>query len=86
MFGAKQTWDGDDVVAGITNKNEDDDNLIMNVDFNQTDTDGLEETVGNFNIQYNTDYSLMFDDNFRIERKGFDIPDSLELDEDEQAF
>ena len=86
LYGAKETWDGDDVVAPITNKNDNDDDLIMNIDFNQTDTDGLEETIGNFNIQYNTDYSLMFDNNFRIEKKGFDIPDSLELDEDEQAF
>ena len=86
MFGGKTEWDGDDEIAPITNKDEDDVNLIMDVDMEQDDTDDLFDKVGFFNIKYNQDYTIGLDDNFRIDKKDFEIPDGLEKNENRQPF
>ena len=86
LFGSKTEWDGDDEIAPITNNVEDDVNLIMDIDMEQDDTDDLFDKVGFFNTKYNQDYTIDLDDNFRIDKKGFEIPDGLEKNENRQPF
>ena len=86
LFGGKTEWDGDDEIAPITNNVEDDVNLIMDIDMEQDDTDDLFDKVGFFNTKYNQDYTIDLDDNFRIDKKGFEIPDGLEKNENRQPF
>jgi len=72
--------------APITDLNENDTNLILNVDFDQTDTDDIIDKT-NFNqIEYNQDYEISLDDDFRIKTDTFFIPDGIEKNNNEQAF
>ena len=76
---------GDDT-APITNLDDSDENLILNLDFDQTDTDDIIDKT-NFNqIEYNQDFKLSLDDDFRIETNTFFIPDGIEKNNNEQAF
>ena len=86
LFGSKEVWNEDDVNAPITNRNEMDENLIMNINFEQTTTDNLEDSIGLFKVNYNQDYVIGFDENFRIGKKSIDIPDALEKNKTKQVF
>ena len=58
----------------------------MNINFEQTTTDNLEDSIGLFKVNYNQDYVIGFDENFRIGKKGIDIPDALEKNKTKQVF
>ena len=85
FFGNKSFWDSDDE-APITNINEENERLILNIDFNQSNTDELVDLIGAFDIEYNTDYGIKLDDNSRIERSLEDYPDFIEKNNRRQAF
>ena len=72
--------------ASITNLQEITGSLILNVDFNKTNTDKLEDLTSKNNIKYLKDFEIGFDDNLRLENKTIPIPDYLEKDKTEQAF
>ena len=85
FFGSKLSWDGDDK-SPITDINEINEKLILNIDFNQSNTDDLVDMINIFDIQYNTDYGIKLDNNSRIERSVEDYPDFIEKNNSEQAF
>ena len=72
--------------ASITTLEEDDINLILNVDFNQRNTNDVEDLTNNNNVQYIKDFEVKYDDNLRIKNNTLFFPDSLEDNKDEQAF
>jgi len=81
-----ETSYGSASLAPITNVNEDNEKLIMNIDFNQTVTDDLIDLTGIFDMQYNNDYEVKLDDNLRIEKSSMDYPDVISRDSREQVF
>lgn len=70
----------------ITNLDEVDENLILNVDFDQTTTDNLIDKTNLNKIEYNQDFELFLDDDFRIQTDTLIIPDGIETNNNEQAF
>jgi len=72
--------------APITNLNEVDDNLILDVDFGVNTTDSLFDKTDFSKLHYNQDFQLSLDDNLRLKTDTFIIPDSIEKDNSEQAF
>ena len=85
LFGLRTAWDGDDE-APITNKDEISDDLILNIDFDQTTTDDLIDKTNLFDITYNQDFQIKLDENLRVKRFAQDNPDALEQSNTEQAF
>ena len=47
---------------------EQSEDLILNIDFDQTITDDLIDSIGVFDIQYNTDYEVGLSENLRIKK------------------
>ena len=86
LFGGKQTWDGDDDSAPITNLDERDNNLILNIDFDQTVTDDLIDKTDLSKIHYNQDFEISLDNDLRLKTDTFIIPDGIEKNNSEQAF
>ncbi len=74
------------VDAPITNLNVVDENLILDVDFNQTTTDDLIDKTDFNKVDYNQDFQVSLDKNLRIKIDTFIIPDGIEKDNLEQAF
>ena len=72
--------------AAITDLNDSDSNLILNIDFDQTSTDDIIDKTNYNQIQYNQDYEVSLDDDFRVTTDTFNIPDSIEKNNNEQAF
>ena len=72
--------------APITNENDVDGNLILDVDFGVTTTDNLIDKTDFSELDYNQDFELSLDDNLRLKTDTFIIPDSIEKDNSEQAF
>ena len=70
----------------ITNLNEDDDNLIFNLDLNQSDTDGIIDKTGITKVDYNQDFELKLDDNLRLFKSTESESDPIKTDKSEQAF
>ena len=67
LFGSKPAWNEDDDSAPITNFNDADKNLILDIDFNQPNTNEIIDKT-NFNIiNYNQDFQLSLDDDLRIQ-------------------
>jgi len=86
FFGSKTSWDGEDKLAPITNLNEPDSNLILNMDYTQDNTDDLIDRY-NFNkVNYIKDFQVKLDNNIRIKTDSVIIPDGLEKDNTKQAF
>ncbi len=81
-----ETSYGSASLAPITNVNEDNEKLIMNIDFNQTVTDDLIDLTGIFDMQYNIDYEVKLNDSLRIEKSSMAYPDVISRDSREQAF
>ena len=69
-----------------TNLNEVDDNLILNIDFNQKTTDESIDKTDVNNIEYSQDYEIKLDNNSRLTKDSFFIPDGIEKDKKQQAF
>ena len=72
--------------APITNPNEVDGNLILNIDFDQTTTDDLIDKTNLFDITYNQDFQIKLDKDLRVKRFTQDNPDALEQSNTEQAY
>jgi len=72
--------------APITNLNEVDENLILDVDFGVSTTDNLFDKTDFSKLDYNLDFQLLLDDNLRLKTDTFIIPDGIEKDNSEQAF
>ena len=72
--------------ASITNINDRDENIILNVDFDQTTTDDLSDKTNLSKIEYNQDFELSLDEDLRLKIEGLIIPDGIEKNKDEQAF
>ena len=72
--------------ASITNINDRDENIILNVDFDQTTTDDLSDKTNLSKVEYNQDFELSLDEDLRLNIKGLVIPDGIEKNKDEQAF
>jgi hypothetical protein len=88
VFGNRDinSWDQDDDSAPITNLVEVDENLILNIDFDQTTTDDLIDKTNLSKINYNQDYEMKLDKDLRVERSTQLIPDSITKDTSKQAF
>jgi hypothetical protein len=72
--------------ASITNVNDRDENIILNVDFDQTTTDDLSDKTNLSKVEYNQDFELSLDEDLRLKIEGLIIPDGIEKNKDEQAF
>jgi|15BtaG_2_1085339.scaffolds.fasta_scaffold02489_2 hypothetical protein len=86
FYGGKITWDGPDDSAPITNLNEQDNNLILNIDFDQTTTDDLIDKTNLSKIHYNQDFQVSLSDDLRLKTDTLIIPDGIEKNNSEQAF
>ena len=86
FYGSKQTWDGDDDFAPITNLEESNPNLLLNIDYGHSLTDDLEDTMGLNKIIYNQDFTITFNDDNRIVGDEIIVPDTLETNIEKQAF
>ena len=86
FYGSKITWDEPDDSAPITNLDEQDNNLILNIDFDQTTTDDLIDKTNLSKIYYNQDFQVSHDDDLRLTTDTLIIPDSIEKNNSEQAF
>jgi hypothetical protein len=72
--------------ASITNINDRDESIILNVDFDQTTTDDLSDKTNLSKVEYNQDFELTPDEELRIKIEGLIIPDGIEKNKNEQAF
>ena len=72
--------------APITNENDVDNNLILDLDFGVNTTDNLIDKTDFSKLDYNQDFELSLDDNLRLKTDTFVIPDGIEKDKSEQAF
>ena len=81
-----ETLFGSSSIASITNLDEVDDNLILNIDFDQTTTDDLIDKTNLNHINYTQDFEVSLDDNLRIKTDTLIIPDGIEKDNSQQAF
>jgi len=72
--------------ASITNVNDRDENIILNVDFDQTTTDDLSYKTNLSKVEYNQDFELSLDEDLRLKIEGLIIPDGIEKNKNEQAF
>ena len=72
--------------APITNENDVDNNLILDLDFGVNTTDNLIDKTDFNELDYNQDFEVSLDNNLRLKTDTFVIPDSIEKDNSEQAF
>jgi hypothetical protein len=72
--------------ASITNVNDRDESIILNVDFDQTTADDLSDKTNLSKVEYNQDFELSLDEDLRLKIEGLIIPDGIEKNKDEQAF
>ena len=86
LFGAKTTWDGDDELAPITNLDDGNPDLMLNIDFDQTTTDDLIDKTNLSEIHYNQDFEVSLDDDLRIKTDTLIIPAGIEKNKLKQAF
>lgn len=85
FYGSKKTWDGDDDSAPITNLDESDNNLILNIDYSVNLSDDLIDKIDLNEIQYVQDYQMDLKDN-RLDSDTIVIPDGMEKENTKQAF
>ena len=81
-----ETSYGNSSIAPITNLNESDNNLLLDVDFDQNDTDDLSDKTEINKIEYSQDFELSLDKNLRLKVDTVQIPDGIEREKLEQAF
>ena len=74
------------VDAPITNLNVVDDNIILDIDFDQSTADNLFDKTDFSKLDYNQDFQLSLDDNLRLKTDTLIVPDGIEKDNSEQAF
>ena len=79
---------GDATMSPITDLNEVDENLILDIEYNipfGTTEDIIDKTEIN-KIEYNQDFQLSLDENLRLKIDTLIIPDGIETEKSEQAF
>ena len=72
--------------APITNLNEVDSNLILDVDFGVNTPDSLFDKTDFSKLHYNQDFEISLDDDLRLKIDTFIIPDGIVKDNSHQAF
>ena len=72
--------------APITNSDESSNDLILNIDFDQTITDDLIDKTNLSKLEYIQDFEVSLDDNLRLKTDTLIIPDGIEKNNSEQAF
>ena len=72
--------------APITNLEDSNDNLILNVDFNKNNTDRLEDLTTKNKITYFKDFEISVEKDLRIKNNTLFFADPLEKNKEEQAF
>ena len=70
----------------ITNNEEIDDSLIINIDYSGNTTDELVDNTDYNNLTYNQDFQVTLDENFRLQKDTFNTADGIEKDKTKQAF
>ena len=78
--------DFDILVSSIINLDDINDDLILNIDFDQTTTDDLIDKTNLTQINYTQDFEVSLDDDLRIKTDTLIIPDGIEKDNLQQAF
>ena len=88
VFGNRDinSWDQDDDSAMITNLDDNNPDLILNIDFDQTTTTDLIDKTDLSEIHYNQDFEVSLDDDLRLKTDSLIIPDGIEKNNSEQAF
>ena len=81
-----ETSYGSASLASITNLDEQDNNLILNIDFDQTTTDDLIDKTNLSKLNYIQDFEVSLDDDLRLKTDTLIIPDGIEKNNSEQAF
>ena len=81
-----ETTYGSASVAPITNLDERDNNLILNIDFDQTTTDDLIDKTNLSKLNYIQDFEVSLDNDLRLKTDTLIIPDGIEKNNSEQAF
>ena len=79
---------GDATISPITDLNEVDENLILDIEYNipfGTTEDIIDKTEIN-KIEYNQDFQLSLDENLRLQIDTLMLPDGIETEKSEQAF
>ena len=72
--------------APITNLQDSDSNLIFDLDLGNSTTDDIIDKTEINKINYNQDIELSLDKNLRLEVLTTNTPDTIEIDNTEQAF
>ena len=85
-FGSRRYWLDNDDSAPITNLDEADGNLILNIDFEQKTTDDLDDKTNLSELNYSQDFEVSLDDNLRLKADTLIVPDDIESDKSKQAF
>ena len=81
-----ETTYGSASLSSITNLDDNDENLILNIDFNQTTTDELIDKTDLSKLNYIQDFEVSLDNDLRLKTDTLVIPDGIEQDNSEQAF
>ena len=81
-----ETTYGSASLASIVNLNEQDNNLILNIDFDQTTTDDLIDKTNLSKLNYIQDFEVSLDNDLRLKTDTLIIPDGIEKNNSEQAF
>jgi hypothetical protein len=81
-----ETTYGSASVASITNLDDQDENLILNIDFDQTTTDDLIDKTNLSKLNYIQDFEVSLDRDLRLKTDTLIIPDGIEKNNSEQAF
>ena len=81
-----ETTYGSASLASITNLNEQDNNLILNIDFDQTTTDDLIDKTNLSKLNYIQDFEVSLDNDLRLKTDTLIIPDGIEKNNSDQAF
>ena len=77
---------GIDELSLITKVNEKNNDLILDIDYDQFNTNDLIDKTEINKIEYNQDFELSLDDNLRIQKDTLIIPDNIEKNKNQQAF
>ena len=86
FYGSKTTWDEPDDSAMITNLDDNNPDLILNIDFDQTTTTDLIDKTNLSKLNYIQDFEVSLDDDLRLTTSTLIIPDGIEKNNSEQAF
>ena len=70
----------------ITDKEEVNDDLLLNLDLGSSNTDDIIDKTDVNKVEYNQDFELKLDDDLRLFKSTINTPDSIEKNKSEQPF